>query len=201
MSLSSFLERIRALLMDSGGLIWDDAALVEALRLALGEYSLAGNAPVTLAGLDGASVTNLPELHAALIVWGAAAYAALARAVDRAEAFQTNSAAADLKSWGDQRLKEFKTTLAMLFPGYLAALTSGSAADPLKTAAEVALLNAQAQAASGAEARAAAAAQQAAADRAAEASRLAGLHSAAENPWGSWSETQANPYPEGYERS
>jgi hypothetical protein len=194
-TLTTLEERLRSLLMDAGSAVWDAAALAEAIRLALGEYALAGKVPVSLAGLDGATETTLNPLHDAAIVWGAAAYAALARAVDRAESFTLGSRAADLKAWGDQRLSEFKAMLGALFPGYLIAASGGAGADPAKTAAEIALLGARTTALSGDETRAAAAAVREeqkraseAQERADEAARLAGLRNTNNPAWGAWAD-------------
>lgn len=122
-TLSSLLTRVRALLMDDAAQIWSDAALSEALRLALGEYNLRAPDPAALEGLDGAAATTLSATHETALVWGAAAYAALARAVDRAESFQAGGEFKDLNAWGEARLKEFKLILAALFP---AAVSGGA---------------------------------------------------------------------------
>lgn len=210
-NLAELLARVRAVMMDGSSLVWSDADLTEGLRLAVGEYSLAGDAVVTVEGLDGAAVSTLGEVHESLIVWGASAYAASSRAVDRAEAFQLGGEAGQLKAWGDARLKEFKAMLGAVFPGYLVVLagSSGSSgSDPALTAAQAALYGAQAELASaqaahvdGEESRAAAAAVQAAADRAAEAARLAELRSSTASPWGTWTNTAGIEYPADYERS
>lgn len=209
-TLSSLTTRVQAALMDSGAAVWDAGTVTEGIRLAVGEYGLAGKAAVTVSGLDGAGETTLPALHDSLIVWGAAGYAAQARSIDRAESFEIGSEAVDLKAWGDQRLKEFRGMLGFVFPGYLVvASSSSSGEDPAKVAAEVALLGAQADltaaqtaAATGQESRAAAAATLAAADRAAEAARLAGLRSStAGKPAGTWANDVEVDYPEDYSRS
>lgn len=152
-TLATMLTRVRDGLMDSGSQVWTDGALTESIRLALGEYRLAGEVDVTLQGLDLAAATTLPAAHESLIVWGGLAYAALARAVDRAESFELGSESAELKAWGDKRLQEFKAMLGVVFPGYLVVLSGSSdgstGADPAKTAAEIALLTAQTAAANG----------------------------------------------------
>jgi hypothetical protein len=134
--------------MDTGAKVWDTATVTEGIRLAIGEYSLANKAAVTLQGLDAAPATTLNALHDTVIVWGAAAYAALSRTVDRADTYQdTGDAPAALKSWGDTRLREFKGMLGFLFPDYLVTISAGGSSgggeDPTKVAAEVALLEAQ----------------------------------------------------------
>jgi hypothetical protein len=204
-SLSSLQTRVKALLMDTQARSWDSDTLTESIRLALGEYALAGGSAVTVSELDGAEATTLNALHESPLVLGAAAYAALARAVDWADSAQLGSESGQLKAWGDQRLHEFKAMLGRIFPGYWAPLSgsgalsgsgTGEGADPGKLAAEVALLTAQAlltQAQAGhtegEESRAAATAGARTAWDAAEAARLAQLHESASAPWGSWIDT------------
>jgi hypothetical protein len=137
--------------MDTGSLVWSDDALTEGLRLALGEYNLAQQLQDpyqdlgSINGLDGASITLLPELHESLVTLGAAAYCALSRALDRSVSYDLNSESAVLVAWGNSRLKEFKVSLGILFPKYLgAAVDSGGGNDSTLTAAQVALLTAQA---------------------------------------------------------
>ncbi len=189
-TLISLLARVRSVLMDLNAQIWTDGVITEGLRLAVGEYALASAAPASLEGLDGASASSFPAGHESMLVWGAAAYAALARAVDRAESFQPGGEAGDLKTWGDARLREFKSMLGVAFPGYRMALAGSSGGssgdDPGKIAAETALLQAQAAAVNGQESRAAAAADAAAQARIDEAARLADLRNAGNAPWGAW---------------
>jgi hypothetical protein len=119
-TLESLRARLRVALMNAAATAqpWDDAVLDEGIRLALGEYGLAGAAPVTLSGLDGAAETSLNGLHESLVVWGAGGYAALSRAVLRAESFQLGGEAEALRSWGEARLEDFKAMLGAVFPGY-----------------------------------------------------------------------------------
>lgn len=145
-TLATLLTRVRDLLADSGADLWMDASLTEALRLALGEYNLAArvDAPAgalaALQGLDGATETSLPAAHESLLVWGAAAWAALGRAVDRAGLQDGGAESQVFKAWGEARLGEFKAMLAALFPGYRAALNgeAASAALPDDEAARLA---------------------------------------------------------------
>lgn len=210
-TLTTISDRVEQTLMDTANLIWDTAALTEGIRSAIGEYNTAalvddGTAvAVTLNGLDSASATTLPAVHDTVIVWGAGAYCVQARAVDRADSYQLGSDPDKLKAWGDARLREFKIMLGAIFPKYLASAISsgagGGTVDPAKTAAEIALLTAQAGLAGaqdahtdGQESREAAAAAQAAADRAAEAARLADLRTASNAAWGSWADDDARRY-------
>lgn len=193
--LTTLLTRISTLLMDTSNRVWDLPTLTEGVRLALGEYNLAGLSspgfvPVTLNGLDGANVTTLPVHHQTALVIGAAGYAAGARSVDRAESFELDHEARDLAAWSAARLTEWRRMLRLIFPLYAPEREAGYA-DPAKIAAETAFLNAQAAAVSGQEARAEAAAQQQAADRAREAARLAELRASGEPGWGCWRDHDA----------
>jgi hypothetical protein len=113
-TLESLRERVSVTLMDPDRLIWGDAALQEAVRLALGEYRLAGGS-AQVAGLDGAGTTTLPELHEPLIVLGAAGHAGAMRAVDRVEAFDGEREAPALVQWADARLLDFRQLLRAAF--------------------------------------------------------------------------------------
>lgn len=117
-TLAGMRERVAAALMDGDHRVWSEPALDEALRLALGEYQLAGGAPVTLAGLDGAAATTLPALHETMIVAGAAGYAGTMRSVDRVDAFDPEDESRALVSWAQMLLERFRQMLAGVFPGY-----------------------------------------------------------------------------------
>jgi hypothetical protein len=210
MNLTTAIERVRGLLDDAGApMVWTDAGITAAIRQAVGEYGFAGEAAVTLQGLDGAASTSLPAVHFAAVCWGSAGYAVLSRAIDQVDAFRLGAPSDDLRAWGEQRLREYKAMLGVVFPGYLVVIAAGSEGqDPAKTAAEVGLLGAQslltaAQAVNveGIEARAAAAAAEVAAEKAAEAARLADLRSAGGDPWGQWKDKGGIEYPADYERS
>lgn len=209
--LNDFIGRVRDLMADGDQVIYPDQACTEAIRLALGEYNLAARvtdetaALVTIQNLDSAAATTLPGEHESMIVWGAAAYAAQARAVDRVDVQDGGKESAAAKAWGDSRLREFKGMLGAVFPGYLAVLASGGSGsgeeDPAKVAAEIALLTAQAGHLNGQESREAAAAAQRAQDRIDEAARLADLRASVNSPWGTWETGHSSDYPEGYENS
>ena len=200
-TLATLIDRVEALVMDSGNRVFDVVTITEGLRLALGEYNLAREtatlAAVTLNGLDGAAATTLGVGHESLLVLGGGGYAASARAVDRAESFELDQESASLAGWAGKRLSEFRSMLTILHPGYSGA-TSGSTGgagvmDPGLLAATIAhlmsqsgLLDEQSTQTAGQESRAAAAALAALADRAAEAARQAELRGAATPPWGRW---------------
>lgn len=117
-TLAGMRARVAAALMDSDRRVWSDAALEEALRLALGEYQLAGGAAVTLAGLDGAAATTLPALHESMVVAGAAGYAGVMRSVDRVDAFDPDDESRALVAWAQALLLTFRQMLGGVFPGY-----------------------------------------------------------------------------------
>lgn len=113
---STVLSRTRAFLMDASSLIWADADLQGAIRLALGEMGIYAGSILTLNGLDGAPATTLPAKAESLIVLGAAGYAGAARAADRSEAFELVGEFKDTKQWGEERLAEFRGLLGKLYP-------------------------------------------------------------------------------------
>ncbi len=206
-TLASLSDRVEQTLVDNSNVIWPALAITEGIRSALGEYNLAGKiddptfTALTIQNLDTAPATTLPAEHDTVIVWGAAGYCVQARAVDRIDSYQLGSKSADLKAWGDARLKEFKAMLSGIFPKYLAiASTSSGGADPALTAAQIALLTAQAAktdadtaATTGQEGRSVANAAHRAADEAAEVTRRDDIRTEATNkPWGSWADDSCN---------
>lgn len=197
-TLTTMLDRVETLLVDSPNVIFSTATLTEGIRLAVGEYGTANEAAVTLEGLDGAASSSLPAVHESMIVVGAAAYAVQARAVDRAESYQEGGESDKLKAWGDARLTEFKAMLGFIFPSYLVALAGSSGSgDATKIAAEVALLGAQAAlvaaqeaAVTGQESRAAAAEVKKLADETANEARIEELRHSVHSAWGTWEEEE-----------
>jgi hypothetical protein len=122
-SMSDLETRVRAALYDGAGLVYDGLTLDEAIRMALGHYNLAGGGQASIAGLDGAETTTLPALHESLVVCGAAAYAAQARAAEQASRAVPESDPAGLRDWASERMREYLHLLALVFP------LSGEAAD------------------------------------------------------------------------
>jgi len=111
LTLASLRERLRQLIQDPSGLIWTDAGLDEAVRLALHEYNLA-KSPAVLSGLDGAETTTLPEIYESALLLGAAGYAACSRALQRsAAALPGQEGLNSLMDWGQARLGEFRAML------------------------------------------------------------------------------------------
>lgn len=114
MSLTLSDVRLRAALLlgDETQQLFSGTLLDEAIRQALNEYSRSAGAPGTLAGLDGAAATSLPEEEAALLVRGAAGYAALSRAVQRMLSFNLRQeAGSDLLAWARRSLADFQAGL------------------------------------------------------------------------------------------
>ena len=69
----------------------------------------------TLNGLDSATVTSFPYNHTFVICWGAAAYAALSRAVVVAELSNVNKwAERNLREWGESQLLKYVVELDRL---------------------------------------------------------------------------------------
>lgn len=68
----------------------------------------------SLAGLDGAAVTSVSGLHAALLARGAAAYAAQMRRIDRAEGFLPSEGARQLAEWADAQMNAYQAALREL---------------------------------------------------------------------------------------
>jgi hypothetical protein len=102
--------------MDSGSLSWADADLQEGIRLSLAEISLRAGEGYTLSGLDGAGATTLPTLAEGLLVLGAAAYAATARAVDRAESYDLANEAEGVNTWAVKEFVSFRLLLERMYP-------------------------------------------------------------------------------------
>ena len=194
-TLASLLGRVRVLLVDAGSTAWTDALLTEGIRLALGEYNLAGLTAVTISGLDGAVVSSLDGRHDSVIALGAAGYAGVARAVDQLDALPGGLNQSDgFREWAGARLADFRGMLGFIYPGYL----TGSG-DAGKIAAEIALMAAQTATLNGVEARAIAAAARDTAERAAAAARQADLRAGAA-PWGTLTDTDGIGYGTGYDR-
>jgi len=110
---SDLRDRLEFLLMDMQNLTWDANVLDEGLRQALAQLSLATGQPVSVAGLDGAAETTLSSGDEALIVLGAAGFAALSRMAGASARLGLSGAAADrLLAWGRTQLARFDLCLA-----------------------------------------------------------------------------------------
>ena len=66
----------------------------------------------TIAGLDGALHTTISPDHESILLAGAAGYAALARCLERSQAFSLDyKNSAYLNDWGNDRLKDFRQSI------------------------------------------------------------------------------------------
>jgi hypothetical protein len=103
MTCSSLTARAQAALMDGSGQTFDGATVTEGLRQALALYNQAArtydpaagtfSSDLTVNGLDGAAVSNVPAEDETLLVQGAAALAAAFRWADRTEGYAAAVAA------------------------------------------------------------------------------------------------------------
>jgi hypothetical protein len=118
LDLTTTLTRTAGLLQDASNALWSTADLTNAIRLALGEMSLAAGTALTLNGLDSTSSTTVPALMESALVVGSAAYAASSRQVDKAD-FEVLSEATELSPWVVARMADFRRMLAMQYPGSL----------------------------------------------------------------------------------
>lgn len=95
-SLEEIRERVKLILMDVAGLIWDETTLDEAIRQALRDLQEVTPITLTLEGLDGALATVLEMGMDGLIVRGASAYALEMRMIDRADTYELNQTGLDM---------------------------------------------------------------------------------------------------------
>jgi len=101
-------DRVRAVVADAGGSLYEVSLLDEGLRRALERLNEAAGAEWTVSGLDGAAETSLPAAEQAWLVVGAAAYAVEARALQRVERFDLNTGVpAALLNWAVRQREEF----------------------------------------------------------------------------------------------
>ena len=114
----TLLLRLRSLLVDTDGAVWDTPELQEALRQALSDMCQAAGQAYSVAGLGSAVVTSLPDGWFDLLVRGGAAYTLLSRAADRVDAFNFESglpgAALAVSAAMMQRFTDGLTALARL---------------------------------------------------------------------------------------
>ncbi len=100
LNLSAFETRLGNFLADSGSTLWTIAEKDEALRLALADFSRCAGAALAIEDLDSAAATTLDQLDEALLIRGAAAYAARTRALARSQAPNlAQSMPANLLEW------------------------------------------------------------------------------------------------------
>jgi hypothetical protein len=115
LTLDGFIVRLRAFLVDSGEVSYLDAALEEALRQAIGDLGRSYGEFVTIEDLDAADETTVADVDEALVVRGAAGYAARMRAVDRAESANLDqSMPGSLLEWSKNTLYYFDQALRLV---------------------------------------------------------------------------------------
>ena len=85
MTLSTLLTYIRALLGDEDALRFSETLLTQAVRICLAEINLAAGQSYSLSGLDGGTLTSLPEGETQLLAIGAAGCAVRALNIRRAD--------------------------------------------------------------------------------------------------------------------
>jgi hypothetical protein len=117
-TLATNLVRVETLLMDTTLLVWDVATLTESIRLALADVNISFLlsktvlAPLTISDLDAALTTTLDDKYTALLVRGAAGYAARSRAADRGEMSNlAQSVPSSLVEWSRLQLANYATDL------------------------------------------------------------------------------------------
>ena len=111
-TLENLQERVGVLLADLTHLNYTSDLVTEGVRQAMGEYSLVTGSHETLAGLDGAEATSVPDMDCGIIVLGAAGFVAACKTLDRKEQFnldeQSPGAVARL---GERLLQRFDRLL------------------------------------------------------------------------------------------
>lgn len=112
MNVDELEQRVSTLLQDMTQLVFPVALVHECLRQAMLAYSRSSGRAESLAGLDGALETSVPELDGGLLVLGAAGYAATLKGVDRKEAFNLEaSTSTRVVELGERLLARFEALL------------------------------------------------------------------------------------------
>ena len=125
MTCSSLTARVQAALMDGSGQTFDGVTVIEGLRQALALYNQAARTydpaagtfsnDLTVNGLDGADVSNVPAEDETLLVQGAAALAAAFRWADRTEGYGGANAGANavegLRAFAEHQRRYFNEGL------------------------------------------------------------------------------------------
>ncbi len=120
-TLASLTDRLEELLADKTNKSWSTDTLSECLQLALYEVNRAAGAAYTIDDLGGADATTLPDDCISALIFGAAAYAARNRAVDRMEkASLGEGPEAGLSDWGDWAEQQFVSRLQAIRKNTLA---------------------------------------------------------------------------------
>ena len=119
LTLPSFIARVRAFLVDSGAEAYADSTVTEGLRQAVADLSKVYGVIVLIKDLDEAGVTTVDVLDVALVIRGAAGYAARSRAMERtdsanlAQSMPTNLLewSKNTLYWFDDKLKQIRLRL------------------------------------------------------------------------------------------
>ena len=112
-TLSTLRDLVELHLSDVGNLIFSTEMLDEAIRSALSDLSEIYGSALTLAGLDGAEETTLPEEDEHVLIVGAVAYALTFRASGRFEDAVPDQTLPDaMADWATAHMARFKTMLA-----------------------------------------------------------------------------------------
>jgi hypothetical protein len=103
---------VRQHLDDTDGLIWSEAMLAAAVRESLLSIGRVLGESLTLAGLDEAEETTLPDDHQQLLVAGATAYALSFRVSGRFEDARAREALPEaLADWASEQMARFQSLL------------------------------------------------------------------------------------------
>jgi hypothetical protein len=112
MDAAGLQQRVSTLLLDMTQLTFPATLVSECLRQAVLAYSRSSGRPETLAGLDSALETSVPEVDGGLLVLGAAGFAASLKGVDRKEAFNLETdTGALVVELGERLLARFEALL------------------------------------------------------------------------------------------
>ena len=102
--LTTLESRVNVLLTDLTHLYYSSELIREGIRMALLEYGRASGTQDTIAGLDEAGQTTLPEMDGGLIVLGAAGYTAACKTIDRKQQFNLDDQTPEAVQQLGQRL-------------------------------------------------------------------------------------------------
>lgn len=120
-TLTTLTDRLEEFLADKTNKSWPTTALSECIQLSLYEVNRAAGATYTIDDLGGAAATTLPEDCISALLFGAAAYAAKNRTVDRMEkASLGEGPETGLSDWGDWAEKQFISELQKIRKSALA---------------------------------------------------------------------------------
>lgn len=106
-------DRVAVLLTDLTHLSFSPELIREGVRMAVLEYNRVSGMDDTLSGLDGASLTTIPENDCGMIVLGAAGYTAACKTIDRKQQFNLDEETpAAVLQLGQRLLERFDRLLS-----------------------------------------------------------------------------------------